>query len=140
MERFSPPAASLKKRISPPIAWNLGLASKDPKIIRVILLGHQGVGKTGKNPVTKAFTLEIHLEMHLSPISLPISQERNVLNFLTTIGPKSRFLFRCTTRATVCEPRVYINIDNIVSHGSAIRDETIHRGVRLHHREDLQGR
>lgn len=46
MERFSPPAASLKKRISPPIAWNLGLTSKDPRIVKVILLGHQGVGKT----------------------------------------------------------------------------------------------
>lgn len=48
MERFSPPAASLKKRISPPIAWNLGLTSKEPRLIKVILLGHQGVGKTGK--------------------------------------------------------------------------------------------
>ncbi|XP_076681213.1 ras-related and estrogen-regulated growth inhibitor [Andrena cerasifolii] len=46
MERFSPPAASLKKRISPPIAWNLGLTSKEPRLIKVILLGHQGVGKT----------------------------------------------------------------------------------------------
>ncbi|XP_076230797.1 ras-related and estrogen-regulated growth inhibitor [Calliopsis andreniformis] len=47
MERFSPPAASLKKRISPPIAWNLGLTSnKEPRFIKVILLGHQGVGKT----------------------------------------------------------------------------------------------
>lgn len=48
MERFSPPAASLKKRISPPIAWNLGLTSKEPRLFKVILLGHQGVGKTGK--------------------------------------------------------------------------------------------
>ncbi|XP_033329410.2 ras-related and estrogen-regulated growth inhibitor isoform X1 [Megalopta genalis] len=47
MERFSPPAASLKKRISPPIAWNLGLSSpKEPKLFKVILLGLQGVGKT----------------------------------------------------------------------------------------------
>ena len=46
MERFSPPATSLRKRISPPIAWNLGLTSEDPRIVKVILLGHQGVGKT----------------------------------------------------------------------------------------------
>ncbi|XP_034188108.1 ras-related and estrogen-regulated growth inhibitor [Osmia lignaria lignaria] len=46
MERFSPPAASLKKRISPPIAWNLGLTSREPKFVKAILLGHQGVGKT----------------------------------------------------------------------------------------------
>nr|XP_012141497.1 PREDICTED: ras-like protein family member 11B isoform X2 [Megachile rotundata] len=46
MERFSPPAASLKKRISPPIAWNLGLTSREPRLVKVILLGHQGVGKT----------------------------------------------------------------------------------------------
>ncbi|XP_078053580.1 ras-related and estrogen-regulated growth inhibitor isoform X2 [Augochlora pura] len=47
MERFSPPAASLKKRISPPIAWNLGLSSpKEPKLYKVLLLGLQGVGKT----------------------------------------------------------------------------------------------
>ncbi|XP_076644689.1 ras-related and estrogen-regulated growth inhibitor [Halictus rubicundus] len=46
MERFSPPAASLKKRISPPIAWNLGLTSKEPKLFKVLLLGLQGVGKT----------------------------------------------------------------------------------------------
>lgn len=47
MERHSPLAGSLKKRISPPIAWNLGLTNKEsPKVIRVILLGQQGVGKT----------------------------------------------------------------------------------------------
>ena len=100
MERFSPPAASLKKRISPPIAWNLGLANKEPKIIRVILLGHQGVGKTGKNSCSKAWFENGNISGDTS-VASNFPQNVNVLNvwdFLNYRGTKSSFSFRCTTR------------------------------------------
>ncbi|GAB1859863.1 small monomeric GTPase [Camponotus japonicus] len=43
MDSNSPPLASTKKRISPPISWGLGLANKT---VKVILLGQPGVGKS----------------------------------------------------------------------------------------------
>ncbi|XP_076761743.1 ras-related and estrogen-regulated growth inhibitor [Xylocopa sonorina] len=75
MERFSPPAASLKKRISPPIAWNLGLTNKDPRVVRVILLGHQGVGKT-------ALAVRFATKRYIGEYDCSIERVYKVDNFL----------------------------------------------------------